>query len=338
MRAVRVERQSAEHARRILANEGLLDKSRRIKTVRDFVELPVFSGKISINDIDFTLIEQQDPVFRTPSSSFEEVRKTLGARLRIDTAALQGGWEKIGDILIIELPETLLEKKEDIGAELLKLFPKSRTVVNRLAIEGTHREPRIEVIAGNGTETTHKENKCLFKLDVARVMFSAGNVSERQRMATISSNTETVLDMFSGIGQLSIPLAKHGRPRHVYAIEKNPVAFEFLSENIRLNRLSNMEPILGDCRDVKTPKCDRILMGYFFEPEIYLSRAMASINPGGTIHFHNIAAKKDIQKRKGEIKNKIKNLGMDAELSHVIVKSYAPSRWHIVFDIVVQPM
>ena len=333
MRAVRVERQSAEHVRRILANEGLLDKSRRIKKARDFVEFPVSSGKIKITDVDFTLIEQQDPVFRAPSFNFDEVRRTLGARLDMDTASLRGGWEKIGDILIIELPDSTREKKEAIGAELSKLFPKSKTIVNRIAIEGIHREPKIEVIAGDGTETIHKENKCLFKLDVSRVMFSAGNVSERQRMATISNNTETVLDMFSGIGQLSIPLAKHSRPRKVYAIEKNPVAFEFLCENIRLNRLSNMEPILGDCRKIKTPKCDRILMGYFFEPEKYLSYAVEALASNGIIHLHDIVMKKNIQKRKEKIKNDINHLGRDADLSHVIVKSYAPSRWHVVFDI-----
>lgn len=336
MLAVRVERQRAEHVRRILKNDDLLDRSRRIIKKEKFVEFPVISGNIWTIDIDFTIVEQTSPEYRLPSLSFEEVKKTLGKHLDIDTESLRGGWEKIGDILIVELPEELCEKKLEIGEELLKLFPKSKSVVNRRAIEGVQRTPEIEVIAGSGTETIHKENYCLFKIDVSKVMFSAGNVSERQRMATISNNTETVLDMFSGIGQFCIPLAKHSRPRKVYTIEKSPATFEFLKENVHLNRLSNVEPILGDCREVKTPECDRVLMGYFFEPEKYLPRAIESISSNGTIHFHDIVMKKDIPKRTEELKKKIKNLGRDVEIDHHIVKSYAPMRWHAVFDLEVK--
>jgi tRNA wybutosine-synthesizing protein 2 len=314
-------------------NDKLMDRSRRIIKTDEFVEFPVISGKIRIEDVDFSIIEQSSPEYRLPSLNFKEVRRTLGKRLDIDVESLRGGWEKIGDILIVELPGKLEEKKFAIGEELLKLFPKSKTIVNRKAIEGTHREPEIEVIAGGGTETIHKENYCLFKIDVARVMFSAGNVSERQRMAGISNNTETVLDMFSGIGQFCIPLAKHSRPRKIYAIEKNPVAFEFLKENVRLNKLGNVEPILGDCREVKTPKCDRIIMGYFFNPEKFLPRAIESLGTRGTIHSHDIVMKKEIQKKKEKLKDEIKKLGRDAEIDHRIVKSYAPMRWHVVFDI-----
>ncbi|MBU2559929.1 class I SAM-dependent methyltransferase family protein [archaeon] len=333
MLALKVARENAEHVRRILKNDGLLDASRKIVKNEEFVEFPVLSGNIRAIDIDFTIVKQTSPKYRPPSLSFEEVKKTLHERLDIDTESLRGGWEKIGDILIVELPESLAGKKHEVGSQLLKLFPKSKSVVNRKAIEGTHREPAVEVIAGEGTETIHKENYCKFKIDVSKVMFSAGNVSERQRMAAVSNNTETVLDMFSGIGQFCIPLAKHSRPRKVYAIEKSPVTFEFLKENVRLNRLSNVEPILGDCREVSTPAVDRILMGYFFEPEKFLPRALESLAPGGTIHFHDIVMKKDIPQRIGELKNKIKKLGRDVEIDHHIVKSYAPMRWHIVFDL-----
>ncbi len=336
MLALRVERQKAEHMRRVLLKDDLLDMSRRIIQLRGFVEFPVVSEKIRAMDIDFTLVEQSDPVLRFPSFNFEGVKRTLGADLDIDVETLRGGWEKIGDILIIELPEDLKEKKYAIGKKLLELFPRTRTVVNRKGIGGTFRRPDIEVIAGSGTATVHKENYCLFKIDVARVMFSAGNVSERQRMATISNNTETVLDMFSGIGQFTIPLAKHSRPRKVYAIEKNPAAFEFLSENIKLNRLSNVEPILGDCREVPLPTCDRIIMGYFFNPEKFLQTAVESLNPGGTIHFHDIVMKKDISRRKEVIKERVKAIGRDAEIAHRVVKSYAPMRWHVVFDLRVE--
>jgi tRNA G37 N-methylase Trm5 len=94
-----------------------------------------------------------------------------------------------------------------------------------------------------------------------------------------------------------------------------------------------VEPILGDCREVSTPKCDRIIMGYFFNPEKFLPYAIEKLARVGTIHFHDIVMKKEISERKEKIKKEIKNLGKGAEIGHHIVKSYAPMRWHAVFDI-----
>jgi tRNA G37 N-methylase Trm5 len=43
--------------------------------------------------------------------------------------------------------------------------------------------------------------------------------------------------------------------------------------------------------------------------------------------------KKEIPQRKNEIKEEIKRLGRDSEIEHRVVKSYAPMRWHVVFDL-----
>ena len=37
-------------------------------------------------------------------------------------------------------------------------------------IKGLKREPEVKVLFGEGTETIHKENHCLFKMDVSKVM------------------------------------------------------------------------------------------------------------------------------------------------------------------------
>ena len=50
------------------------------------------------------------------------------------------------------------------------------------------REPLREIIAGNRTETIHKENGCFFKLDAMRVMFSQGNLAEKKRMSKLGKN------------------------------------------------------------------------------------------------------------------------------------------------------
>ncbi|MEE8400810.1 MAG: class I SAM-dependent methyltransferase family protein [Candidatus Hydrothermarchaeaceae archaeon] len=336
MLAFEVERGDAEHMRKILINDGLLDSSRRIISREGSTFLPVVSEKIRKLDIDFKVVDTPCPAQTSPALNFEEVKRTLSQSLDIDPEMLQGGWEKIGDILVIELPKELDKKKYNIGKMLLTLFPKTNSVVNRKGILGPLRRPNVEIIAGEKTETIHRENHCKFKIDLSKVMFSAGNAGERQRMAKISDKDETVIDMFSGIGQFTIPLAKHSGPKRVVAIEKSPQTFEFLKENIRLNKLENVEPILGDCRDIPMPAADRIIMGYFFNPDRFLSTAIEKIRPEGTIHFHDIVEKEDIKKRTVELKEDIKALGKSSTITNRVVKSYAPKRWHVVFDLCIK--
>lgn len=64
------------------------------------------------------------------------------------------------------------------------------------------------------------KNMAVCLLDVAKIMWSQGNIEERKRMAFISNENEVVVDMFAGIGYFTIPLAKYSKPKLVYAIEK----------------------------------------------------------------------------------------------------------------------
>ena len=47
------------------------------------------------------------------------------------------------------------------------------------------REPSLEIIYGYETETVHKENGCLFNLDLSKVMWAKGNNNERLRIAKL---------------------------------------------------------------------------------------------------------------------------------------------------------
>jgi len=166
-------------------------------------------------------------------------------------------YKKIGDILILD--------NSYRGSDFEELSAKHnvKTIMKINHIQGTKREPVYQVLYGNETETVNKENGCLFKLDLAKVMWSKGNNNERLRIAKLVEDGETVIDMFAGIGYFSIPIGVHANAREVISIEINPNSYEFLCENIKLNKLDNITPVLGDCK-VETPKykADRIIMGY----------------------------------------------------------------------------
>ena len=301
---------------------------RKIVEREGFVEIPVLK-KIKGLEIG----EQRSANYK-PKLSFEKIKQALKPEVGEEISYLKGGWEIVGEVLILELPEELESKKQIIGKKFLEFFPRVKTVLNRKEIAHEFRKPVVEIIAGSETETIHRENYCAFKWDASKIMFSAGNMGERKRMASISSANEVVVDMFAGIGYFSIPIAKHSKPKKVFSIEKNPVAFDYLKENIELNKLRNVEPILGDCREAALNNiADRVIMGYFFDQEKFLPAAVNALKEKGVIHYHDIAMKKEIQSRVEEVRAALRDLGCEAKLIEKrVVKSYAPMRWHVVFD------
>ena len=234
-------------------------------------------------------------------------------------------YKKIGDVLILN----------DNPGNLEKLAEKHnvKTIMQINHIQGTKREPVYKILYGSETETINKENKCLFKLDLSKVMWSKGNVNERLRIAKLVGDNETVLDMFAGIGYFSIPIGVHSNARDVISIEINPNSYHYLCENIELNRCSNITPVLGDCL-VETPKykADRILMGYVKTTHHYLKVAVNSLNKGGIIHYHETVPEKLMESRPI---SRIKQAAGDRDVELLKInkiKKYAPGVEHVVID------
>jgi len=248
-------------------------------------------------------------------------------------------WEKIGDVLIIVLPSFFDKYKKNIG-EIYADVLKCKTVLNNNGgISGELRNPCNEVIFGpDDTETIHKENNIRFKLDPQKVMFSSGNMNERVRMANISRPDEVVVDLFAGIGYFTLPIAVYSKPKLVYAIEKNPVSYYFLCENIVLNNVADIvEPIKGDNREAAPVNvADRVIMGYFGATIRFLPTAFRCLrNNSGMIHFHDKFLDQDAPNMAMEhINNEARKCGLIINLlNHVKVKSFAPGVSHYVFDL-----
>ena len=237
-------------------------------------------------------------------------------------------YKKIGDILILD------NNYSNNDYEELSKRHNVKTIMKIDHIQGTKREPVYRILYGNETETVNKENGCLFKLDLSKVMWSKGNNNERLRIAKLVGDGETVIDMFAGIGYFSIPIGVHANASEVISIEINPNSYHFLCENIKLNKLDNITPVLGDCK-VETPKykADRIIMGYVKTTHHYLKVAIDSLNEGGILHYHETVPEKLMDTR--PLERIISNAdGRDVELLKINkIKKYAPGVEHIVADV-----
>lgn len=254
-------------------------------------------------------------------------------------------WWFIGDILITTIPEKLIQYRNAVGEAFLQLEPKrARTVLGKTGpTRGITREPSFDYLAGDkNTETIHKELGCFFKLDAAKLTFSPGNHFERERMLDVVKSNEFIIDMFSCVGNLSLPLAVHKSPKQIIAAEINPLAYKYLEENIQLNKVSNvMKAIEGDNRVILRNyegKADRVISGYLHSDEDQIRQAVRLCKESSILHYHvAVTARREIQT---EVIKNIERLiqaegRVCAGMTRKRVKKYSPGVEHIVLDIVI---
>ncbi len=244
-------------------------------------------------------------------------------------------WVRVGDVLILPLRPELEPYKRRIAevyAEVLGV----KTVLRKGRISGEFRETNYEMLYGSDTVTVHVENGIKYKLDVARIMFSPANVKERVRMAKVAKPGELVVDMFAGIGHLSLPMAVHGGAR-VMAIEKSPYTFRFLVENIELNGVQDrMTAYNIDNRDFPGENiADRVLMGYVVTTHEFIPKALEIAKDEAIIHYHNTVPERLMPREPFETFGRIaREHGYEAEkLNEFVIKRYAPGVWHVVVDV-----
>lgn len=244
-------------------------------------------------------------------------------------------WVRIGDVLILPLRPELEPYRHRI-AEVYARVLGVKTVLKKGRIGGEFRETNYEVLYGKDTVTVHVENGVRYKLDVARVMFSPANVKERVRMAGVARPGELVVDMFAGVGHLSLPMAVHGKAR-VIAIEKSPYTFRFLVENIELNRVQDrMTAYNIDNRDFPGEDvADRVLMGYVVRTHEFIPKALSIAKDGAIIHYHNTVPERLMPEEPFEtFRRTAEEHGYRVEkLNELVIKRYAPGVWHVVDDI-----
>jgi len=170
-------------------------------------------------------------------------------------------------VAIVEIPDNFKDKEKKIAEEILKKHKNVKSVLKKVSErKGVFRTREYEFLLGDkNTEVIHIEHGCRLKLDPQKVYFSPREGTERSRIANKVKPNETIMLMFAGIGSFAIMIAKkQPKVKKIISIEINPVAFEYMKENIRLNRLGEkIIPVLGDvkkkCKDWYG-KCDRVIM------------------------------------------------------------------------------
>lgn len=290
------------------------------------------------------------PSFYQNLTEFLEINSSNSVELLKLVSFLPRSWKRIGTIAIISLKKQLLPYKYIIGESILELVKnnKIKTVMYNVDyISGEYRKPSLEYLAGEETTITmHIESKTKFLIDISKIMFSAGNHYERLRMLEITPREQknTIVDMFACVGNLSLIIAKNRPLAKIIGIEKNPEAFKYLKESIKLNKLSNYESILSDNRSkdiVKPFIADRVILGYFVPDIEQIGIALTFLSKnGGILHIHDVIERNGTSEMLKIVETELHTKRPDLTINkHEIIKikSITKSRIHIVVDCVLIP-
>ncbi|VVB51928.1 tRNA (guanine(37)-N1)-methyltransferase Trm5b [uncultured archaeon] len=311
---IRVPRTEGELSRKKLIELCLLDNNLKIKSDGAYILIPVLKPVEGLGILEkdiFEIAQRENPLTQVP-----------------------GAYELIGNIAIIDQHE---ENAPEIAKVLLQ-HKNIKTIFQATsAVCGEYRTRELLFIAGlKKTETIYRENGCRYFLDVTQVYFTPRLSTERVRIADQVKNGDRVVDMFAGIGPFSILIAKRFPEAHVIAVDKNPVAIKYLRENVRLNKVKNIEIREGDAREeVKgISDADHVIMNLPHSGLEFIDSAFGIIKKGGIIHFYAISHENDLfEGLIKEIEVSARKSGLRVcPIDHRIVRPYAPYQYNVCLD------
>ncbi|MGC8609663.1 MAG: class I SAM-dependent methyltransferase [Thermoplasmata archaeon] len=269
---IRVQKATAQSKIRDLKARGEIDSGFRIYSDESYVYVPVKDSY----DGPF--------IFRNED---EAVKKET----------VSGSFDVVGSIAITKNDDP------DFAEKILKTINSIKSVYYDSGVTGKERIRSLRLLAGSeNTVTLYRENGCVFKVDVAHAYFSPRLATERMRLSDEISDGEFVIDMFSGIGTISIEIAKK-RKAEIVSMDINPAAIDLLKENTGLNRLKgHITPQCGDSRLLISSykNVDRVIMNNPTGSSQFIDSAVNSLKNGGIINYYEIASP-------GEIENRIKS-------------------------------
>jgi tRNA (guanine37-N1)-methyltransferase len=254
-------------------------------------------------------------------------------------------FDVVGDIAIIKAPNNASDAVA-VARQIMEVHKGVKTVFSQTSpIKGDHRTRELTLLAGeNRTVTRYKEAGCIFSVDIEKCYFSPRLKHERLRIASQVSPHETVVNMFAGVGCFSIIIAKTVPDTKVYSIDINPTAYQFMQENIRVNRVfGRVQPLLGDSQDIVQTQlqgvADRVLMLLPEKALEYLPAAVSALKKtGGWIHYYDFqhapGKEEPTEKTEKKVAAKLDSIGVPYMFAcSRIIRSTGPNWYQTVLDI-----
>ncbi|XP_053735517.1 tRNA wybutosine-synthesizing protein 2 homolog [Synchiropus splendidus] len=400
---LRVSLHHVQHFRKSLQAQGVLDQSAcLLKEPTGTVLLPIVHASVSQLDLQCLrttvgsgsiceLVWTQSPL---PSKNktrgrdgnkleriLQELLESCGERWTDDIRGdIPKNLQRHGDLVLLgdnclTLPVWKKLDQNLWSAVTQGLGAKRLARMSRISSDG-FRSPVVTMLVGDHSWVKHVDNGISYEFDVTKCMFSAGNITEKLRVASFDCRGETVVDLYAGIGYFTLPYLVHAGASHVHACEWNPDAVDALRKNLLTNGVQDRCTIhRGDNRQVQLcDVADRINLGLIPSSEDGWPVACRLLKrrTGGILHIHQnvtspLASAAAFQSIKPDTSRSVSGkkadraawtLWADDAANHIAsllqeitaapwrtsilhiehVKSYAPRVHHVVLDLECRPV
>jgi len=264
-----------------------------------------------------------------------------------EVSKLTSSFDVIGSIVILKIPETLVDRRQVIANAIMDNIKSARSVYMQTSpVTGDHRTRKLELIAGDDSPITfYTEYGCRFKVDVEQTYFSPRLSTERFRIASLTSEDEVVTNMFAGVGTFSIIICKYRNVKKVFNVDINRTAHELSIYNSRLNKMEEkIESFCGDAKEVVKShiigKSNRVLMPLPEKAKYFVSDAVACLKEEqGMIHyFQHVRAdskKLAVESGRSETDDAFREYSHDIQFLHV-VREVGPRFYQLVSDVLIK--
>jgi len=339
MIGLRASRKDAEKARRFLAKHALLDNHYKIYGDNSFIYLPVLQNtedkkvKSTAEKLGAKVVKANFERAENPSAYRQILRKKLGKRYDDITKS----YDIIGNIALIDVKG---KAAKQTAKAIMETNKNVETVISKdSAVGGKYRTRKYRHILGKKNfVATYRENGVVLKFDIRKTFFSSRLAFDRLRIARLVKKGENVLVMFAGMGPFAIEIAKMQRDSNVVGIELNRSAYNYMTQNIALNKAPNVTAELGDVKKVANRYkrfADRIVMPLPTDAFSFLGAVLKVARKGCVVHYYAFGERESAFKENAKL---VKEFFLEHDrkiriLDKRVVRQYSPKEVEIVLDI-----
>lgn len=334
VKCIKVKLENAQQVKQELLEKKEINTEYRPIKEEGYIYFPV-TETYQEKTIEKNLQESKRPKVKSFKEALEEVLN----KEEMETA--KTAYDVAGSIAIIEVPKELVNKDKLIAETLLSTNPLIKTIVKKDGgHDGVFRTQQMKHLAGIKTKiATYKESNCTLSFNVEDVYFSVRLSTERKRISYQIKEEENILVMFSGAAPYPCVLAKNTEAKQIIGVEINPEGHKFGLENIKKNKIKNVELYCGDVRKiVPTIKqtYDRIIMPLPKTAEEFLDVALPVANKGCTIHMYGFYHVDEFDKAVAEVDKYCKAAKREYEIKEIVkCGQQSPRTYRICVDFIV---
>ncbi|CAN0287653.1 unnamed protein product [Lampetra fluviatilis] len=204
-------------------------------------------------------------------------------------------YERHGDLVV--LPSGSFRShywrqlEPELWAVVARVLGASRVARCHRVAPDDFRSPRTQLLLGEHGHVVHRDNNITYEFDVTLCMFSKGNESEKLHLASLDCRGETIVDLYAGIGYLTLPLLVHAGAAVAVACEWSPHAVAALRYNLERNGVAQRCTVHPADNQTLRERgfADRVLLGLLPSSRPAWALACSLLRPdhGGILHIHH---------------------------------------------------